>query len=581
MHAISRRELPKPSAPEALTIARPITRSIRERYGRGEVTDSVDRSKDAPGDQKADQAGDRRPVLVVGAGPTGLLLAAELQRRRVPCHLIDARSGPLHWDRATVVHPRSLELFESLGLIGRFLDAGTKQRAVKIHSGGRVLGTMDLSTCGSVYGFNLGVSEEVTESILADYLREQGGEVNRSSRLVGLTPHNDGVVGEIERDGESYKVDARWVVGCDGLHSPTRDLSGIGFEGHDITRPWAVFDATLQGWAEAFDVSFVYLDMVTVIQIALPGGRWRVYLRPSSAESDLVAEAAATIRRYEPTASFADVENRTRFHCHTKVATQFRSGSVLLAGDAAHLCSPAEGHGMNAGLQDAVNLAWKLALVYQGVAEPALLDSYEAERRPVAEMVTQSGDVTENAQTLTDPTARTTRDKALTAAFAEPTTRHHEVVAETELNVNYAESPIVCGDANSHLGPGQRLPDTIPVQPSHSGPYRLHEITHRAGHTLVLLGGPAARGPEVAKLLAALRRIATDSLLFETAIAFGTRPDLPDHIGHLEPGAADLLGVEDITLLAVRPDGYIGLRADRDHLSALECYRTLILGGHP
>jgi 2-polyprenyl-6-methoxyphenol hydroxylase-like FAD-dependent oxidoreductase len=144
---------------------------------------------------------DRPSVLVVGAGPTGLLLTSELQRRGVLCHLIDARSAPLHWDRATVVHPRSLELFESLGLISKFLDAGTRQRAVKIHSGGHVLGTMDLSTCGSIYGFNLGMSEEVTECILTDYLHQQGGEVNRSSRLVGMISHSDGVLAEIERDG--------------------------------------------------------------------------------------------------------------------------------------------------------------------------------------------------------------------------------------------------------------------------------------------------------------------------------------------------------------------------------------------
>jgi 2-polyprenyl-6-methoxyphenol hydroxylase-like FAD-dependent oxidoreductase len=214
------------------------------------VTDSDDCSKEAAKESKGAHAGNRPPVLVVGAGPTGLLLAAELQRRGVPCHLIDARPGPLHWDRATVVHPRSLEVFESLGLVGRFLDAGTRQRAVKVHSGGQVLGTMDLSTCGSIYGFNLGVSEEVTESILTDYLHEQGGEVNRSSRLVGLKPHPECVLAEIERDGGRYQVEARYVLGCDGIYSPTRDLSGIGFEGHDIAKPWAVFDATLQGWVK-------------------------------------------------------------------------------------------------------------------------------------------------------------------------------------------------------------------------------------------------------------------------------------------------------------------------------------------
>jgi 2-polyprenyl-6-methoxyphenol hydroxylase-like FAD-dependent oxidoreductase len=535
------------------------------------VTDSVDSDEQIPEGGKADI----ERVLVVGAGPTGLLLAAELHRRGVPCHLIDARPGPLHWDRATVVHPRSLEVFESLGIIGRFLDVGTKQRAVKIHSSGKVLGTMDLSTCGSIYGFNLGVSEEVTESILTDYLHEQGGEVNRASRMVGLRSHPDGVMAEIERDGKRYGVNARWAIGCDGIRSPTRELCGIGFEGHDIARPWAVFDAKVQPWTEPYDVSFVYLDMVPVIQIGLPGGRWRVYLRPSSEESDLIAEATSTIRLYEPAASFVDVENPTRFHCHTKVATKFRSGPVLLAGDAAHLCSPSEGHGMNGGLQDAINLAWKLALVYQGTADPSLLDSYEAERRPVAAMVTQSGDITEHSQTLTDPIEREARDQAIRVAFSESTARHHEVVAEAELNVNYATSPIVTGDFDRRLAPGQRLPNTIFVKPSKTAPCRLHELAHRAGHTLVLLGGQTSRGPALVDLFAEIQKLATDSPLFAAAFALGTSSDLPDHIGHLESVAAERLGVKDITLLVVRPDGYVGLRSDRDHLEALKRYRTL------
>ncbi len=537
-------------------------------FGTGERT---------PKDRKADDG----CVLVVGAGPTGLLLAAELQRRGIPSHLIDARPGPLHWDRATVVHPRSLEVFESLGLIDKFLDAGTKQRAVKIHSEGMVLGTMDLSTCGSIYGFNLGLSEEVTESILTEYLHQQGGKVNRSSRLVGLTPHRDGVLAEIDRDGERYQMNAGWAVGCDGIHSPTRELSGIGFEGHDIARAWAVFDAAVQNWTERYDVSFVYLEMVPVIQIALPGERWRVYMRPSSEDSDLVAEATTTIRRYAPDVSYVDIENPTRFRCHTKVATRFRSGAVLLAGDAAHLCSPTEGHGMNSGLQDAFNLAWKLALVFQGVAAPTLLDSYEAERRPVAEMITQSGDVTEHSQTLTDPIERDTRDKSIRAALSESTARHHEVVAEAELNVSYAGSPIVAGDVDDHLAPGQRLPNTISVKPSHKSPRRLHELTHRAGHTLLLLGGQSARGPALVNLFADLQELATNSPLFAAVFAFSTRSDLAEQVGHFEPVDADLLGVQDITLLVVRPDEYIGMRSDRDHLKALERYQALIRTGHP
>jgi 2-polyprenyl-6-methoxyphenol hydroxylase-like FAD-dependent oxidoreductase len=523
----------------------------------------------------ATPAAHRTSVLVVGAGPTGLLLASELQRRGVPCHVIDARPGPNHWDRATLVHPRSLQIFESLGLVQKFLDVGCRQRVIKIYSGGKELGTIDLSTCGSVYGFSVGVSEEVTESILTDYLRQQGGEVPRSSRLVGLTPQPDGVLAEIEHDRDRYQIDAQWVVGCDGIHSATRELSGIGFEGHKLAKQWAVFDATLQGWTDTYEGIFAYHDTIPIILSPLPGKRWRVYLRSSSDESDLVADATSTLSVYTPGASFVDVENPTRFTCHTRVATRFRSGAIFLAGDSAHLCSPGEGHGMNCGIQDAFNLAWKLALVHHGAAHPVLLDTYEAERRPIAVMFTQSGDKFEHALLMTDPTDRAIRDQSIKAMIANPDDLHHQVMAETELNLEYSQSPIVTGDTNSHLAPGYRLPDTIAIQ--RLDKQRLHQLAHRAGHTLMLLAGPTAHVQTLVDLHAALQKLATDSPLFEAAVALGTHPDLLVQIGHLEPAATDLLGVEEITLLAMRPDGYVGLRADRDHLNALERYCTLLV----
>ena len=268
----------------------------------------------------ADRCG---PVLVVGAGPTGLLLASELQRRGVPCHLIDARPGPLHWDRATVVHPRSLEVFESLGLIGRFLDAGTKQRAVKIHSGGQVLGTMDLSTCGSIYGFNLGVSEEVTESILTDYLHEQGGEVNRfvtAGRADTAPRRRAGRDRARRRAATRWKRDGWWAATA----STARRATSAASVSRATTSPNRGPSSTprCKAGPTGFDAIFVYLDSSRSSRPRLPDRRWRVYMRPSSAESDLVADAASTIRRYEPAVSFVEVENPTRFHCHAKVASR-------------------------------------------------------------------------------------------------------------------------------------------------------------------------------------------------------------------------------------------------------------------
>lgn len=131
-------------------------------------------------------------ALVVGAGPTGLLLAAELQRRGVGCRFIDAQPGPMHCDRATVVHPRSLEVFESLGIPEPFLAVGVKQRPARLHSPGSLFGELDLSSCGSRRGYKLGLSEQVTESILTDYLRHQGGEVISWYRLVTLEHHPQG-----------------------------------------------------------------------------------------------------------------------------------------------------------------------------------------------------------------------------------------------------------------------------------------------------------------------------------------------------------------------------------------------------
>ena len=518
-------------------------------------------------------------VLVVGAGPTGLLVSAELERRGVPCLLVEAHAAPNHWDRATVVHPRSLELFESLGLVDRFLDAGTPQRGARLHSGGAVLGSFDTAMAGSRYAYDIGISEEVTEQILTAYLEEQGGAVTRGSKLVGLAPGPDSVRAEIEHDGVVREVDVQWVVGCGGLHSPTRTAIGVEYEGHDIPEPWAVFDATIAGWPDTYDVTFVYLDPPSLILTPLPGRRWRVYLRPSSDAVDLVDDATGTLTAYHPDASFVDVENAVRFQCHSQVAQQFRSGRVLLAGDAAHLCSPSQGHGMNTGLQDSANLAWKLALVLSGAADAALLDSYQLERRRAAQIVVDGGDDFEQAQLLADPAARAARDEGLRSTFAGEVTRHHEAVAHAELNIEYSGSPIVTGDADEHLGPGDRVPDTISVAPVGGGPGRLHAHAHRAGNTVVLLAGSSVSAAELAALVTGARACVDASPRLDAMVTFAAGDDRPEGVGGIDVGAADDLGVGKMTLFALRPDGYVGLRADHDHLEALGRYDDLLRTG--
>ena len=494
-------------------------------------------------------------VVVVGAGPTGLLLAGELERRDVSCLLIDAHDAPQGWDRATVVHARSMEAFEAIGVVDRFLDQGVKTRAAHFFSDGDMLGELDFTSPGGRYRFDIGISEEVTEAALTANLERHGGRVTRSTRLVDFEQGPNSVSVTIEHDGERREVTTSWLVGCDGLQSKTRERLGIDFPGATIEAPWAVFDATLEDWPREYDVVQALLDVPPVILTPLPGRRWRVYLRPAAEDSDLVAEAQAVVQRYAPDATFAEVENPARFHCHSRVASRFRSGRVLLAGDAAHVCSPAEGHGMNTGLQDAFNLGWKLALACRGEAGEVLLDSNETERRPVAERVVQSGADTEAAHALTGSDQRGARDTDLRGLFGDPDSAHHEAVGAAELDRSYAGSAVVQGDA------GTLLPDTDPVQPPDGDPVPLHQLAHRPGHTLFVLGGPNGETERVRELTAGLEADLAGSPVIDAVVG------VP-----LSPSVAEQLGVEGVTVLAVRPDRYIGLRDDHADAGAVRAY---------
>jgi len=508
-------------------------------------------------------------VLVVGAGPTGLLLAAELERRGVPCVLIDALDAPLGWDRATVVHERSLEIFEALGIADEFLAKGVKTRGARFHSDGVILAELSLNLTRSRYGFQLGLSEEVTESVLTRYLEAQGGAVTRSTRLVGLEPGDDAVNTTLAHDGKSRDVVAQWIVGCDGHHSFVRAAAGIEFPGADIEAQWAVFDATIEGWQDDYDLVFAYLDQPPVLLTPLPKRRWRAYLRPTSDSSDLVAEAAGVLGGYAPGATFTEVESPTRFHCQSRIAACYRSGRVLLAGDAAHACTPAEGHGMNTGLQDAFNLGWKLAAVCRGEAGAGLLDTYEAERRPVAERVVSSGAEIESAHALTDADKRAERDAEIRRRLADPDVAHHEAAAASEIDRSYPRSRAVAGDDSSGLAPGRLLFDTGDVEPVDGDPRPLHELTHSEGHTLIVLGGPQADPARVGDLVTELERRSGAAVV--AVVGLCTRPGGPQ-VGRIDESVSAQLGVVGVTVLAVRPDRYIGLRDDAGDPRAVEAY---------
>jgi 2-polyprenyl-6-methoxyphenol hydroxylase-like FAD-dependent oxidoreductase len=535
-------------------------------------------------------------VLAVGAGPTGLTLAVELRRRGVAVLLIDALEAPQHWDRATVVHPRSLEIFEALGIVDEFLTAGAPQQAARLHSAGEVLVEVEFSRSGARYAYNVGLSEEVTERILTRKLESLGGQVERSTRLLGMSQDADEVTATVDRGGREEEVRAKWIVGCGGYHSPVREAVGIELEGHDIEDPWAVFDVTLAGREDDFETTLVYLEETMVILTPLPGHRFRVYTRPTSDDADFVAEATAVLARYLPGQELTDIENPSRFRCHAKVATRYREGRALLAGDAAHVCSPSQGHGMNSGIGDAFNLGWKLALVCEGDADPRLLDSYEAERRPVALEIVAAGEGMEEMGRFEGAEGRARRDAEVRAALSDPETVHAEAVAEAELNIAYRGSPVVVGEGEAGEDPsltnsgevrsgsslasvraGDRLPDLGPVRAGEGEPERhLHELTHRTGHTLLAVA-VGDGGEELARLHAQLEALVARSPIFDAAFALATGTDhLP--YGSIHADAAAVLGVESLAVFAVRPDRHVGLFAEPASLADVEAYEALVRG---
>jgi hypothetical protein len=193
-------------------------------------------------------------------------------------------------------------------------------------------------------------------------------------------------------------------------------------------------------------------------------------------------------------------------------------------------------------------------------------------------MITASGDAFEDASAVADPADRRARDVQLRAVFTDPTSRHHESIAEAELDIDYSGSPIVMGDSHNALAPGQRLPDTIDIHAPSGQPRLLHELTHRASHTALILGHTSADGDSLSKLADSLRASTCISCIEETVV-LTTRSGEPNPHTRLAPSAAEQLGISDTTLLVIRPDGHVGLRADRNHREALAAYHALLTTG--
>ncbi len=531
-------------------------------------------------------------VLVVGAGPTGLVMAAELARHGVRCRIIDQASGPSDKSKALGVQSRTLEVFEDMGVVNEVIARGVKIHGMNIYANGRRIVHLSLDQLMAPYPFVLSLEQSETERILEEHLQGLGVAVEREVQLTGFTQFDEGVTARLRyADGRDEEAQARWLVGCDGAHSTVRRSLGLPFEGAPYGECFALADVRLTcSWSNDEVHAFLADDGI-LAAIPMNHGRYRL-VATLPVEESLGRETGPTLEEFQALVDSrgpADVEVNdpvwlAEFRIHRRIVPHLRVGLVFLAGDAAHIHSPVGGQGMNTGIQDAYNLAWKLALTLSGRGHPSLLDSYHQERHPIAKSVLRGTDFFTRVILLRNPLAQHLRNLVCSFLSSRKRIQGRILAGVSELGVNYRRSPIVSehpagvarGRFASGPSPGERAPDATIVDPSTGVTGRLFDILRGTKHVLLLFGGSAPT-PEIYQVLATVGKMTLNeygSDIDAHLVVAGAQP--PIGLGWQSSTLLDpelslhhQYGASSSCLYLVRPDGYIGFRSqppDKKHL---------------
>ena len=542
-------------------------------------------------------------VLVVGAGPTGLVLAAELLRRGVRVRVIDKLAAPTPHSRALGVHARTLEILDDLGVADALIDRGLRIVGTQMRTATTVLAKLDFDDLDTRFPFMLCVSQVETEAVLRDHLASLGGTIDRERELVSFVERDGGIDATLRTPGGDEQVRASWIVGCDGAHSTVRHALGIAFAGHAYEDAFALAEVRV-GWDAPTDHANVFLaeDGVAAI-FPIRGERWRVIATATPELGDppaLAAVQAIVERRAGRALPMHDAAWLTTFRINCRQVERYRHGRAFLAGDAAHVHSPIGGQGMNTGIQDAHNLAWKLALVASGAAADALLDSYTAERHPIGRHVLAQTDRATRLGMLHGVAGALRNQLVRVVAGFDPVRRRIERDA-SELDIGYTDSPIVgervtstwlarLGTAEAGEAPtvGTRIAFANTARPGtrmldgavrrDGAATRLSRVVTGDRFTLLLFDGRATTASGYASLAAIAQRVRArfgDRIATHVVVATDARPrELPADVAVLHDVERELekrYAAATECLYLVRPDLYIGFRsqpADGDALLA-------------
>ena len=511
-------------------------------------------------------------VLVVGAGPVGLVAACELVRQGARVRIVDLLDAPEPLSRAVVVHPRTQEALASLGVLPEFEATAQAQTALELFAGKGAREFVRMETeVASRYPRILDLPQSDTEALLTERATALGITIERGVRLTALAQTDDAVEVTLTSARGTEQLRVGWVVGADGGHSTVRSEVGTSlhgvFKGHsfllaDVSADSAQSQDTIRMYAHPDGLAGVF---------PMNRGRTRFMFAVDEPDDPATAPTMELVqslvdRRMGGRWTLTAPHWLTYFEVHHGQVPQYRFGRVLLAGDAAHIHSPAGGQGMNTGIQDAANLGWKLALVSTGRADAALLDSYHAERHPIGAQVVKQTTTMTKMMATTGLAAQLRNVGLFVVGHVHPLSE--AVVSNlAEVTINYRESPIVQPRRHLHSGsvhPGDHAREVAGLTDADGSAAFIGDLLQRAGHVLLVRGGD----PAVAdRLRAQLGDLGTVTPVLSEA-AGAPAGSLVDPTGAF----AKAYGVEDDGFVVVRPDGYIAMIAGPGDTDALADY---------
>lgn len=530
----------------------------------------------------------RLDVLIVGAGPTGLTLAAQLHRFGARFRIVDRLRDRMQQSRALGVQARSLEILDALGLAHELISRGNPAARIVLHLGrGRTTSVRidDIGIAGTRFPYILFVSQAETEAVLSEYLERAGVRIERGVELTAFEMGEEDVTCTLRHDdGRVEHVRALYLAGCDGAHSMVRKGAGIPFEGGAYPQSFVLGDVEADGPLEPGALNaFPAREGVALFFPLGHPATWRLIgiepraLQPSTAGPATLELSLAELQDLADAATGGRVRLRdpawlARFRLHHRQAATYRAGRAFLAGDAAHIHSPVGAQGMNTGIQDAWNLGWKLALVARGRAAPELLDTYNGERWPIGRYLLRftdrmfAGVVAITRSRLGTRVRNLLLPPLLRWLMRSRRRRARAFRLVSQLGIRYRRSPLSAEAGAPPAGApraGDRLPDATLVRDDGSTT-TLQRETAGPGFHLLLCGPPDTW--DEAQVTALRERYA--DLLFVHHISRNPAPGALADQGE----AFACLGIRRATHLLIRPDGHIAFRGEDADLAPVTHY---------